>query len=101
MSDESKADAGEIGNPGQTYRRVRIESSFGRLQINITDGHLPFPFGRELTGYQVADLDATLAKARSAGVEVLVAPYSSVDRVSSIIEFPGGYIAEIHVLKKP
>jgi len=101
VSDESKADAGEIGNPGQTYRRVRIESSFGRLQINITDGHLPFPFGRELTGYQVADLDATLAKARSAGVEVLVAPYSSVDRVSSIIEFPGGYIAEIHVLKKP
>jgi hypothetical protein len=62
----------------------------------VTDGHLPYPYGRELTGYEVTDLNETLAKAKSTGVNVLVEPYSSGDRASAMVEFPGGYIAEIH-----
>jgi predicted enzyme related to lactoylglutathione lyase len=100
VSDEEKADAGEIGRPGQTYRRVRIESLFGKMQVNVTDGHLPYPFGRELAGYQVNDLDATLSKAKSAGARVLSDPYNSRDRTSAMVEFPGGYIAEVHALKR-
>jgi hypothetical protein len=100
LSDNKSADAGEIGSPGKSFRRIRIESPFGKMQINVTDGHIPYPFGRELTGYQVADLDATLAKAKASGAKVLFEPYSAADRTTAVIEFPGGYIAEVHALKK-
>ena len=61
-ADETKADAGEIGRAGETYRRIDIESRFGKMRVLLTDGHLPYPFGRELMGYQVADLNATWKK---------------------------------------
>jgi hypothetical protein len=96
ISDDPHADAGEIGRPHETYRRIRLTSLFGNMQVMVTDGHLPYPFGREITGYQVADLPATLAKARAAGATILSSPYKSSDRTSVIIQFPGGYIAEIH-----
>jgi len=96
IADDKYADAGEIGRPGQTYRRLRIASKFGNMQVLVTDGHLPFPFGRELTGYQVQDLDATLEKAKAAGVTLLSQPYTTDNRTSVIVKFPGGYIAEIH-----
>ena len=47
----------EIGRPEETYRRVRIESKFGKLTALVSDGHLPYPYGRELTGYEVSNLD--------------------------------------------
>ncbi len=62
----------------------------------VSDGQLPWPYGRELTGYEVADLSATLAKASAAGVETLVQPVAAAGRTSAIVRFPGGYIAEIH-----
>jgi predicted enzyme related to lactoylglutathione lyase len=98
VSDEPKAPGVEIGRAGDTYRRIRIESTFGKLTAFVTDGHLPYPYGRELTGYEVTNLYETLAKAKSAGVTVLVEPYRSGDRGSAMVLFPGGYIAEIHSL---
>ncbi len=98
VSDDAKAPGVEIGRSGDTYRRIRIESTFGRLTAFVTDGHLPYPYGRELTGYEVTNLNETLAKAKSAGVTVLVEPYRSGDRGSEMVLFPGGYIAEIHTL---
>jgi predicted enzyme related to lactoylglutathione lyase len=94
--DEAKAPGVEIGRPSDTYRRVRIASPFGNVGVLVTDGHLPYPYGRELTGYETLDLDATLAKAKLAGARVLVEPYSAEDRQSAFVQFPGGYIAEIH-----
>jgi predicted enzyme related to lactoylglutathione lyase len=96
VSDQPKAPGVEIGRAGDTYRRIRIESTFGKLTVFVTDGHLPYPFGREFTGYEVTNLNETLAKAKSAGVTVLVEPYRSEDRGSAMVLFPGGYIAEIH-----
>ena len=98
VSDEPKAPGIEIGRADDTYRRIRIESTFGKLTAFVTDGHLPYPYGRELTGYEVTNLNETLAKAKSAGVTVLVEPYKSGDRGSAMVLFPGGYIAEIHSL---
>jgi len=98
VADDKHADADEIGRPGETYRRIRITSLFGNMQVLVTDGHLPYPFGHELTGYQVQDLGATLEKAKATGAKVLSAPYKATDRTSAIVEFPGGYIAEIHSL---
>jgi hypothetical protein len=95
-SDEPSAPGVEIGRPGKTYRRVRIESKFGKLTVLTTDGHLPYPYGREMTGYEVPSLADTLTKAKAAGVEVLVPPYKTGEREAIVVRFPGGYIAEIH-----
>jgi predicted enzyme related to lactoylglutathione lyase len=96
IADDKRADAGEIGRVGETYRRIRVTSLFGNMQVLVTDGHLPYPFGHETTGYGVQDLGATLEKAKAAGVKILSAPYTSHDRSTAIVEFRGGYIAEIH-----
>jgi predicted enzyme related to lactoylglutathione lyase len=98
VSDDKKADAGEIGRAGQTYRRIRIMSLFGNMQVLVTDGHLPYPFGLENTGYGVADLPGALDKAKAAGAQILSAPYKMGDRTTAIVEFPGAYIVEIHSL---
>jgi len=100
VSDEAHAPGVEIGRPAETYRRVRIGSKFGKLTALVTDGHLPYPWGREMTGYEVKNLTDTLAKARAAGVEVLVPPYKTSERDAVLVQFPGGYIAEIHSTTK-
>ncbi len=98
VSDDAKAPGAEVGRSDAAYRRIRIESAFGKMVVLVTDGHLPYPYGRETTGYEVADLAATLAKAKEAGVKVLVEPYTSDGRSSAFVMFPGGYVAEIHAL---
>lgn len=96
VSDDDHAPGIEIGRPRDTYRRVRISSTFGKLTVFVTDGQLPYPYGRELTGYEVTNLADTLAKAKSAGATILVAPYQADQRQASFVQFPGGYVAEIH-----
>ena len=98
VSDEARAPGVEIGRPGETYRRVRLESGFGEMAVLVNDGHLPYPYGREPTGYEVADLGATLDKARGTGAVILAGPYASDGRTAAIVQFPGGYIAEVHAL---
>jgi hypothetical protein len=96
VSDDGHAPGVEIGRPNDTYRRVRIESGFGKVTVLATDGHLPYPYGREITGYEVANLSDTLAKAKASGAAVLVDPYTADGRQAALVAFPGGYIAEIH-----
>src|SRR5260221_3018093 len=80
ISDDPHAPGIEIGRPSDTYRRIRIQSKFGFLTVHVTDGHLPFPYGRELTGYEVADLADTLAKAKTAGAAATAGAYSAEHR---------------------
>jgi predicted enzyme related to lactoylglutathione lyase len=94
--DDPAAPGVEIGRPGESFREIRLASGFGRLTVLVTDGHLPYPYGRETTGYEVADLPATLARAAAAGVTVLAGPYTSRGRTAAMVAFPGGYVAEIH-----
>ena len=96
VADEANAPGIQIGRSESHYRRVQIESAFGKMMVLVTDGHLPYPYGRESTGYEVDDLNATLIKAKSFGVTVLVPPYVSEHRQSAIVQFPGGYVAELH-----
>lgn len=96
VSDDRHAPGIEIGLPHQGFRCIRAVSAFGNLTVLVTDGHLPYPYGRETTGYAVPDLAATLAKARAAGVKVLVPQYTADGRTAVMVEFPGGYVAEIH-----
>jgi hypothetical protein len=96
VSDDAHAPGVEIGRPSDTYRRIRIQSNFGKLTVLVTDGQLPYPYGHEMMGYEVSDLAATLAKAKAAGVQVLVPPYTAGQRTAALVQFPGGYVAEIH-----
>jgi hypothetical protein len=94
--DDRHADGAQIGLPGTAFREVLIDSAFGETLVIITDGHLPYPFGRETTGYAVSDLAVTLTRAKAAGAKILWGPYLSAIVDTAIVEFPGGYIAEIH-----
>jgi predicted enzyme related to lactoylglutathione lyase len=98
VSDDKRAPGVEIGRLTDTYRRIRIESQFGKMALLVTDGHLPYPYGREMTGYEINDLSETLAKAKAADVALLVAPYETTERRAAMLQFPGGYIAEVHSL---
>src|SRR6267154_2644790 len=100
VSDEPRAPGVEIGRHAETYRRLRIESKFGKLTAFVTDGHLPYPYGRETTGYEVSNFAEPLTKAKAAGADVLVAPYKTGERDAVVVRFPGGYIAEIHSVTK-
>ncbi|HEX4593112.1 MAG TPA: hypothetical protein VH157_02500, partial [Bryobacteraceae bacterium] len=99
LSDDPQAPGIEIGRPSGAIRRIRITSQFGLLTVFVTDGHLPYPYGREMTGYEVANLGETVKKARAAGAIVLVEPYSFGDRQAAMVQFPGVYIAEIHSIE--
>lgn len=98
LTDDKHAPGVDIGQANGNYRRVDIESPFGRMAVLVTNGQLPYPFGHETTGYQVADLTATLGKATGSGAKVLVPAFDSKGRRSALVEFPGGYVAEIHQL---
>ncbi len=101
VSDDAAAPGVEIGRPDNSYRRIRIESGFGRMVVLVTDGHLPYPYGHELTGYEVADLAETIGKAKAAGATLLVAPYRAGGREAAMLDFPGGIIVEIHAIAGP
>jgi hypothetical protein len=98
ISDDAHAPGVEIGRPTDTYRRIRLQSKFGKVTVLVSDGHLPYPYGREITGYEVTNLSDTLSKAKAAGVAVLVGPYQADERIAAMVQFPGGYIAELHSL---
>ncbi|HTB76046.1 MAG TPA: hypothetical protein VK762_22505 [Polyangiaceae bacterium] len=98
VSDDAHAPGVEIGRPNEVFRRVKIESGFGKMTVLATDGHLPYPYGREVTGYEVADLADTLTKAKASGASVLVEPYTADRRQAAVVMFPGGYVAEIHAV---
>src|SRR5437899_7489138 len=71
VSDEQRAPGVEIGRSAETYRRLRIKSKFGKLTALVTDGHLPYPYGRETTGYEVTNLTDKRSKAKESGVSDL------------------------------
>jgi hypothetical protein len=100
-ADQRNAPGAEVGQPGKTIRRIAIDSGYGKMLVVVSDGQLPWPYGRDMTGYQVADLTATLAKASAAGAETLVAPHAGPGRTTAMVRFPGGYIAEIHQAVAP
>jgi predicted enzyme related to lactoylglutathione lyase len=100
VSDEPRAPGIEIGRMEDSFRRIRIESVFGKMTVMVTDGHLPYPYGREMTGYEVKDINDTLGKAKASGATVLVEPFAADHRESAMLQFPGGYVAEIHAAAK-
>jgi predicted enzyme related to lactoylglutathione lyase len=96
VSDDARAPRTDIGDTQGTYRRIRIESGYGKATVLVTDGHLTWPYGTEVTGYEVDDLDATLGRARASGARIVVQPHAEDGRRAAMLQFPGGYVAEVH-----
>jgi hypothetical protein len=96
VEDLPSAPGEEIGKPGTTFHEMKLSSVYGKVAVLITDGHLPYPYGREIFGYEVSDLATTIDKATHAGAVVLVDPYDAGQRRAVMLQFPGGYIAEVH-----
>ncbi len=96
LSDDGHAPGIEIGRPKDQYRSVKLESDFGRVSVLVTDGHLPHPYGREITGYEVVNLDEGARtgagrRRRHTGPALRIARAQGGHGAVS-----GGYIAEIH-----
>src|SRR5258705_179664 len=89
VSDEPRAQGVEVGRPAESYRRVRIESKFGKLTALVTDGDLPYPYGREMTGYEATNLTDTLTQSKARGVEVFVPSYKTDEPEAVVWTFPG------------
>lgn len=98
---DTLADGVEFGRPGYRFRRILVESGFGRLLLFVTDGALPYPFGRETTGYEVEGLEIFLKRAASLGITQLGKTTQVNGRTTAMIRFPGGYIAELHQTNSP
>lgn len=96
ISDGLISDAAIGRNDNGKIRQVELDSLFGKTRIFVTDGHLPYPFGDERTGYGVDNLQATLDRATASGAQVLWRSTAAENRASALVQFPGGYIAEIH-----
>ncbi len=96
VSDNPHADGIVIGRPKDHFRRIHLRSTFGNIDVFATDGHLPYPYGRELTGYAVQDLPKVLEQAKTSGAHILVEPFNAEGVQSAMVQFPGDYIAEIH-----
>ena len=47
VSDDRNAPGIGIGKPNEGYRRVTMDSLFGKVAVLATDGHLPYPLDRE------------------------------------------------------
>lgn len=93
VDDSQQSSAVIGGEKNSAIRVVNLSSAFGKTRIFVTDGHLNYPFGQERTGYGVANLSETLGKATASGAKIL---WQSVKHASAVVQFPGGYIAEIH-----
>lgn len=96
VSDDHNAPGTDLGRKDGTYRRIRIESGYGKATVLVTNGQLMWPYGSETTGYEVTDLDATLKRAKDSGARVVVDAHAEGNRRAAMVQFPGGYIAEVH-----
>ncbi|MBJ7440786.1 MAG: hypothetical protein JHD35_17415 [Sphingopyxis sp.] len=55
-SDDKAAPGAGVGQPAKTYRRIRTTAGYGKMSVIVSDGQLLWPYGREMTGYEVGEL---------------------------------------------
>ncbi|WP_420137057.1 glyoxalase [Sphingomonas sp.] len=96
LSDHSVISGAAFGRSESQVRLVRIQSRYGEMVVVAGDGAWPWPYGREISGYGVTDLAATLEKANAAGAVTLISAHDVDGRQEAMLQFPGGYIAAVH-----
>lgn len=86
--------------PSRTLLRVLV-TPVGLLSVFAFQTSIPFPFGEERTGYLVTNMDPAIQAARSAGAEVIVAPFKDPIGIDTIIQWPGGVKMQLYWHFKP
>lgn len=56
---------------------------------------IPYPFGSEIGGFLVTDLDRAVTEAREDGASVLVAPFNDPIGRDAVVEWPGCGVADL------
>src|SRR5246127_714614 len=68
----------------------------GTLSVFGFKTPVPYPFGRERTGYLVTDMDTAVRAAGAAGADVIVAPFNDPIGRDVVIQFPGGVNMQLY-----
>src|SRR3989449_1137970 len=81
--------------PSSTMSQL-VFTPVGTLSVFGFKTPVPYPFGHERTGYLVTDMDAAVRAARSAGADVIVAPFNDPIGRDVVIQFPGGVNTQLY-----
>lgn len=92
--DHKAANGALLGRPGKPFRQIRLATDYGYVNVNATDGKVPYPFGHEVTDFRVENVPALVERATARGVSVL-SPVTTIGRRTQVVlGFPGGWMAE-------
>src|SRR4030095_4504265 len=81
--------------PSSTISQL-ILTPVGTISVFGYKTPVPYLFGLERTGYLVNDMDTAVRAARTAGADVLVAPFDDPIGKDAIIQFPGGIHTQLY-----
>src|ERR1700735_5226452 len=81
--------------PSSTSSQL-LQTPVGTVSLFGFKTPVPYPFGAERTGYLVTNLDRAIASAKSAGADVLVAPFPDPIGRDAVVQWPGGINMQLY-----
>ncbi|OUL95502.1 glyoxalase, partial [Paraburkholderia hospita] len=73
-----------------------VQTPVGMLSVFAFQTPVPYPFGRERTGYLVTDIDKAVRAARAAGADVIVDTFDDPIGKDAVIQWPGGLYMQLY-----
>lgn len=81
--------------PSSTTSQL-IQTPAGTVSLFGFKTPIPYPFGRERTGYLVTDMDRAIRDARNAGASVIVDAFADPIGRDAVIQWPGGINMQLY-----
>src|SRR6202008_919969 len=81
--------------PSSTMSQL-VLTPVGTISVFGFKTPVPYPFGAERTGYLVTDVDSAIASAKTAGADILVAPFPDPIGRDAVIQWPGGINMQLY-----
>ena len=86
--------------PSQTMSQIVITPA-GLVSTFGFKTPIPYPFGLDRYGYLVTDVDRAARAARTAGADIIVAPFDDPIGRDAIVQWPGGITMQLYWHKVP
>ncbi len=81
---------------------IMLSSPVAALSVYDFSTGIPYPFGREVSGWGVTDVDEGVKQASAADAQVLVAPFDDPLGRDAVIQFPAGNAVQLwHLFDLP
>ncbi|MED5812206.1 glyoxalase [Mycolicibacterium sp. 050232] len=81
---------------------IMLSSPVAALSVYDFSSGIPYPFGREVSGWGVTDVDVGIQQATAANAHVLVAPFDDPLGRDAVIQFPAGNAVQLwHLFDLP